>query len=272
MINLIALDIDGTLLSSDYRLLDSTYTSLKKCSEQGVQIVLASGRSFPEMSEILEVLPFVQYVVCGNGSSVYEVKSGRKLHDIKISSDEIIKLRNKFIHIPHMIEYYHESVVYAQSQNIDILKEYGLERFYDYLIATRTVVGDVIEHLNIHHPLIEKVNFSFKTKEDQKEAFRLSAETNLNITSSFHNNMEVSSKLAHKGNGLVYLSSYLKIDLENMMAIGDGLNDYEMVELVGYGVAMENGVESLKKVANYVTTSNDNHGIYQAIKFYGLVE
>lgn len=160
---------------------------------------------------------------------VYEVKSRRKLHDIKISSDEIIDLRNKFIHISHTIEYYHESVVYAQNQNIDILKGYGLERFYDYLIATRTVVEDAIEHLNMYHPLIEKVNFSFKTKENQKEAFRLSTETNLNITNSFHSNMEVSSKLDYKANGLVYLSSYLKIDLKIMMSIGDALNDYKTV-------------------------------------------
>lgn len=268
MIKLIALDIDGTLVTSDYRFLDSTYQALKKCHEKGIEIVLASGRSFIEMGEFFEKMPFIDYVICGNGSSVFKVKTQEKLHDQAIDYKLIVDLAHKVNHLDYMIEFYDEGLVYSQNQDYDTLLKFGLEKFYDYLKGTRNEVDDVIDLLVQNNRKVEKANFNFKNKDDQKLAFEIANNFDFNATSSFHHNIEVSHKDAHKGNGVLFLSKYLNIDLDEMMAFGDGLNDVEMVDFVKYGIAMGNAVEALKEKAYEITLTNDEGGIAHMIDKY----
>ena len=95
-------------------------------------------------------------------------------------------------------------------------------------------------------------------------------DNDLAVTGALANNIEVNARGVNKGNGLLMLGKILGIEKEEIMACGDGLNDLAMLRAVGFGVAMANGNEEVKKYADYVTGSNDEDGVAKAIEKFVL--
>ena len=93
---------------------------------------------------------------------------------------------------------------------------------------------------------------------------------NLSISDSMGTNLEINAPGVNKGMGLIQLGRLLGIEREEIMACGDGLNDLAMLRAVGFGVAMANGNEEVKKYADYVTGSNDEDGVAKAIEKFVL--
>ncbi len=268
MIKIIALDIDGTLLSSEYKILESTIAAIEYVKRKGIEVVLCSGRSLIEMKSLINNFPYVNYVVCGNGSSVYEVASEKCLFANTIDYNIILEAKKIISDIDHMFEYYNEGKIYAEQQSHARLVEFGLEKFIKFLDETRVIVDNISDNISSDKKNIEKANINFATKSDQQNAFEKLKYLDALMTSSFHNNIEITSKEVHKLSGLQFLSKHLNIPLSDMMAIGDSGNDLEMVAGVGYGIAMGNANENIKSVAKHITTSNDEDGIANAIYEY----
>ena len=88
---------------------------------------------------------------------------------------------------------------------------------------------------------------------------------NIEITSSWKNNLEIMSEGSHKGKAIEYLSDLLEIDRENIIAFGDNYNDLSMIEFAGTGVAMGNAEEEVKRIANHITSTNGDSGVAKAI-------
>lgn len=93
----------------------------------------------------------------------------------------------------------------------------------------------------------------------------LAKSPNLAVSSSSRGNLEITHSDAQKGIALATIAKQLGIDLENVMALGDNLNDISMLERVGYPVAMDNAAPEVKAVAKYITDSNENSGVGKAI-------
>ena len=87
----------------------------------------------------------------------------------------------------------------------------------------------------------------------------------IKVTASTWNNLELNIKSAHKGNALKRFAEHLGLTLDNCMAFGDGMNDFTMVEAAGLGIAMANAEPEVKRVAKYVTLSNDEDGVAKGI-------
>ena len=115
--------------------------------------------------------------------------------------------------------------------------------------------------------MVDKVNLLFSDL-DEREEIRtlLKQRTDVIVSSSLYNNLEINAIGAEKGEALLRLASILGLSREETMACGDGDNDFSMIRLAGTGVAMENGEESLKAIADYITGSNDEAGVAQAIE------
>ena len=93
----------------------------------------------------------------------------------------------------------------------------------------------------------------------------LAQSPNLAVSSSSRGNLEITHSDAQKGIALSTIAKQLGIDLKDVMALGDNLNDVSMLERVGYSVAMDNAAPEVKTVAKYVTDSNENSGVGKAI-------
>ncbi|WP_224061440.1 HAD-IIB family hydrolase, partial [Staphylococcus aureus] len=123
---------------------------------------------------------------------------------------------------------------------------------------------DAIE--NIPGELIMKILAFDGNLEKIDKASKILAESpNLAISSSSRGNIEITHSDAQKGIALETIAERLGIEMKEVMSIGDNLNDLSMLEKVGYPVAMENGAEEVKKIAKYVTDTNENSGVGKAI-------
>src|SRR5699024_1894923 len=85
-------------------------------------------------------------------------------------------------------------------------------------------------------------------------------------------NLEIRHQDAGKGNGLKLMANHFNIQIENTFVLGDSMNDYSMFQVAGTGIAMENAIDELKAISNYITTTNDEHGVAYAIENYILTE
>ena len=120
---------------------------------------------------------------------------------------------------------------------------------------------------------VEKFNLFFKKeREDDRTKAReaLNQFSDLSITSSLGNNLEINHKDATKGNGLASLAAYLGLKKEEVMACGDGENDISMLDEAGIGVAMGNASDLVKRAADVVTLTNDQDGVAYAIEKWGF--
>ena len=118
---------------------------------------------------------------------------------------------------------------------------------------------------------LDKVQGIFLTIEEKNEAWKMLEQIpGITITGALKNNIEVGLGGVNKGMGLIRLGKILGISREEIMACGDGMNDYDMINEVGFGVVMENGREELKAIADFVTKTNEEDGVAYAIEKYVL--
>ena len=135
--------------------------------------------------------------------------------------------------------------------------------------TSRNRIDDLREWMKENKAPVEKINMFFAKEEDRQRAFReLGKIEDLAVTCSLGNNLEINGATCNKGDAMLNLGKILDIPIESIMACGDGNNDFEMVKMAGVGVAMKNGEESLKEVADFVTKTNDEEGVAYAIEHF----
>jgi len=155
----------------------------------------------------------------------------------------------------------------------DIAHYLKSEAMAKYVRDTRMQADDLLEMIDHTQKSIEKVHAIFRKEEERQEAWkRIERLAEIELCGSFGNNIEVNAKGVNKGKGLLRLGEKCGIKQEEIMAIGDDLNDLEMIKMVGLGVAMENGNELVKEAARYVTLTNDEEGVAKAIAKFVLNE
>lgn len=261
-IKLIALDTDGTLLDSHGKILNSTKNAVKKALNQGIKVVICSGRPIAGLKHYMDELEIIgpdQYVVTLNGAITRTANNKimtKDLVDINFYRPmlafavkhtvpfNIVDEDSKIITADHTID----PIVYIQAyENMAPLYVRTPDEIEDTVqIAKGCYVGDpdTLDHIE---PLVHE-----KFGKD------------LYVVRSDDHFLELLNSKVNKGNGLKELCEKLDIKPSEAMAIGDGRNDITMFNFAGTSVAMENGSAEVKKVADYVTASNDQDGISKA--------
>lgn len=234
-------DLDGTLLNGEHKISDYTKNVIKKIIDQGVKFIIATGRHHIDALCFKNQLGANSYLVSANGSKVHDNENKeiiahniskeltKELLDIKVSSDNIrgVYLGNNWYtekYISQFEEYHVESGFKAQV--IDFKELEGKE------ISKIFYISDNIEELSE----LEKT-----LKANKKFAERL------DITASLDNCLEVMAKEATKGNAVLEILEREGILPEEAIAFGDGLNDKEMLQVVGKGIIMGNASDKLKE-------------------------
>ena len=142
---------------------------------------------------------------------------------------------------------------------------------WEYMRKTRIWVDDVMEMLRRSTKGLDKVQVLFADMEERSAAWEdLLSVRELELVGSLGYNIEINAAGVNKGSGLVNLGRLLGIKREEIMACGDGDNDLLMLREVGFGVAMANGVEQVKEAADYITLSNEEDGVADAIERFAL--
>lgn len=273
-IKLVAIDMDGTTLNSDVKLEKETRDTIIRAIDAGVYVVPCTGRVFTQLPEDVLDIPGLQYAITSNGARVIDVENGQAPVYVnpmaKEGMDVVIDVLDRY---PAMVEAYVDGHSYMDKQCLDNLGDYGVPREYYSLFRNccDTVPDrDALLELMCQKP-VEKINL-FCPDMAVKAAMMLEikGKTKFIVTTSLKTNMEINDATAHKGDGLKQLCRKLQIRPEDVMAVGDSNNDYTMLQYAGLAVAMGNGNDNVKQMADYITKTNDEQGLAFAMNKFIL--
>jgi len=259
---LLAFDVDGTLLNNNGELSQRTVTAIASASDQGATITLATGRSWSELKDIIEAIPQIEYAICTNGLEAYD-RTGQSLYTEQIPTDLIAKLvKSVRASMPEIsIGAGVGSELYAEPKVLDGLVP-GVE------IAAERVVHDITEALTgevrdllIYHPdYVERLGELFVIIRNIIDDRRVG------VAYSGLPMIEIIPAGSGKGTCLAWLSEHLKINKENVIAFGDGMNDLSMLSWAGTGLAMGQASRTVKTEANLVIGTADQEGVAEWIE------
>jgi len=263
-IKLIALDLDGTLLTTDKKLTERTKEVLKAARDRGIKVVLTTGRPLKAMDFFLHELGTDgledEYTITFNGGLVQK-NTGEILDKTVFSIDDVARLYEETEKLGLPLDAISEGTVYQiQSDQ---------ESLYAKFNPALTFVPVAFEDLSsqsvtafAQEPLDAAIQKISPELFDQYEIFK-----------SREMLLEWSPKNVHKATGLAKLIKHLGINQSQVMACGDEANDLSMIEWAGLGVAMQNAVPAVKAVANVITPmTNDEEAVAWAIEEYVLKE
>lgn len=274
---LIAIDLDGTLLTSKKEISPATRESISQAYGRGIHIVISTGRSYGEAKFFSEQLAICSPVITANGAFVKVPERDEPLFQSPLGEElslQILEICQRHritpnFHTPQKI--YYDNLIYKwilmmmgrqarlKPQLMAVEREYvaGFGQWRHILAKERDhIVKCVVLHINK-----EKVT---RLRDE------LSAIDALEVVSSGANNLELTRKGVSKGAGLTILAQYYHLGKNEIMAIGDSENDLVMLETAGLGVAMGNGMDFIKAKADYITDTNDREGVAKAIQTFIL--
>lgn len=272
-IKMIGLDLDGTLLNKEKKLTEYSGEVLQEAIRQGVTVLVATGRPLSGVPEFMREFPGMRYILTANGARVYDRKDGNHLlFSHLLSNEDACSVLDILDAYDALKDIYFDGVGYANKEEIEKVERYYTDpAMWEYIRTTRARVDDIREKMKEYPFGMDKIQAVFANLDEREKAIhRLKEETGLSITGALINNIEVNARDVNKGNGLVELGQYLGIEREEIMACGDGLNDLVMLQTVGFGVAMANGIEEVRRHADYVTCSNEEDGVAKAIEKFVL--
>jgi len=264
MIKLVVLDMDGTLLQSNYELSDNSKKAIALLKEKNIKVAIATGRPTELLKEYISELDLDGYHITCNGSVIYNQKEDSYLHFDVLDSA--------------LVEYV---VEYAKENHVDILlfgKGYILsnnnER-YQFFTSRNQLLA---EHDRSNLILMDEYKMDIEGKdfnkillvEPNKDKYNtivnsLKRFDTIEITQSKKAFIDIGPRYTSKGNAVQILSEYYNIDVQDVLAIGDQYNDISMFAVAGIGVAMGNATDDVKQYADEVAKSNDEDGVYYKI-------
>lgn len=271
-IRMIGLDLDGTLLTDKKELTPRTREALVKAIQSGVTVLVATGRPWMGVPEELRSFPGMSYALTSNGARVLDTRTNAVLIERLIEPGPAKKALEICGKYDTLQEIYFDGQGYAQADKIQLVERYHKNpNMWEYMRKTRIPVDDIHALLERENRGLDKVQALFADMEERKKAWEeLSREEDLELVGSLGYNIEINARGVNKGTALVELGRLLGIRREEIMACGDGDNDTVMLREAGFGVAMGNAEEETKDAADYITLTNEEEGVADAIEKFVL--
>lgn len=291
MIQMIVMDMDGTLLTSENKISPKTKELLLRVQQQGVRLVLASGRSYCKLLEYAKELcmdAYGGYLLEVNGLILYDLASGKRHIRKQMGRIEMEELFTYFRQWDvefmaqfddGLYDYNPESII---KEKAEYRRIHNLGEDYPWTGGAFALLADNRKgYPNIHYidtweeidRRINKVSIAYhadvmaevsaQAKRDLKDRYWLGLTT--------PKWLELMPLGITKGSGLQALVDILGISMRDVMAFGDGENDIEMLQAAGIGIAMGNAMAEVKAAADEETDSNNDEGIFKALQKYFAV-
>ena len=288
MYKLIAIDLDGTLLNSYGIITENTKKIIKKVEEQGVNIILASGRPIDSIQAIANEIESKKYFIAGNGAIVYDLEKDEIIYEncLKKQKDlEIIKIceENSIGYsiytekeilttaLKYNVLYYHkENLKKPEDKKTKISIIQNMEEYIKNDNTSRYLKITVCDEDKIVFDSIIRKLRNLKDIEvlDVSHMARKTIKQGTEEIAVEYYYTEISRKNVDKWNAIEFLAKKLEIDSKDIMAIGDNINDKQMIENAGLGVAMGQSTPVITNVANEVTSSNNEEGVAKILRKY----
>ena len=282
MVQIIASDMDGTLLNDKMVISKRNAAAVKEAQKQGIHFIVSTGRAYDEVKPLITEAGFNCPMITLNGAFVLD-ENGKEISAAPIPDSiakkimltlkknglyfEVITAKgvcsdNKAKRIENFAELLasispdtpYKLAVTLASARMELMNINYVDNYMDLVDDPKTVIGKIV----VFSPEGQKVLGPIKDE--------LSKNDNLVITSSGPGNSEINHVNAQKGVALQAYADSLNIPMDNVMAIGDNNNDVSMLKAAGISYAMGNGSDEVKMLAKYITAPNTEDGAGIAIE------
>ena len=265
---LLALDMDGTVLTSEKKISQKTQEAIHGALAAGKQVLFATGRAPIEMKEHLSSFPDMRYVMYLSGAIVRDLHAGKDLHAVHIPLHIVENIMDIAKDKAALVAVYAGDGLFVEKKFRGRMAEYGCECFAPLYEACAERVDDIRETALAHGHEVRKINFYCGSEAEWRRCAEELKKLPVQRASGIPNNEEVSPAGVDKGAALVSLCSALGLPVECAIAVGDQGNDLSMIRAAGLGVAMGNATEEVKAAADAVTADCDHDGVAEVIKTY----
>lgn len=288
MYRLIAVDLDGTLLNSYGEVTDYSKKIIKKLIENGIKFIIASGRPIDSIKTIAKEIGSDEYFIAGNGAIIYDIKKDKVIYEKYLSKSkvlEIIKICEK-----NSISYnvYTDKTILATGLKYNVLYYYkeNLKKEEDKKTNIH-IVNDMYEHVknlkedkflkiticedneSIFNSIMKKIkNINGIDVLDVSHMSRKVINQGTEEVSIEYYYTEISLSNVDKWTAIEYLIEKLGIKKEEVIAIGDNMNDKKMIENAGLGIVMEGSTPGVTEVADEIAPSNNEDGVTKILQKY----
>ena len=266
---MIVSDLDGTLISEDHiTITKRTIEALKRASEQGIYLVIASGRTLSVMKGIISQLHKVDYAIVSNGAGIIDVRSKKEIYNNGLQYKSLASIVRIIEEYDGNYEIYANGKSYMTQRAFDAYKKVDMSP--EFIEKYRKMVNVIEGVEELKDEQIEKISILNISETAREEIFqKLAQYPDVSLTTSLPgNNIEVNGSNVNKGKTLAVLCEMLGIKAEEVMVFGDSRNDVEMLEWGRWSFSMENGSYEAKRAAKFTTKSNGEDGVSFQVEKY----
>lgn len=286
MYKFVAIDLDGTMLNSYGIVTENTKNVIKNVLNQGVEVVIASGRPIDSIKTIAKEIGTKKYFIAGNGALIYDIQNDEIIYEKFMSKEKVLEIIK--ICEENSISYnlYTETTIIAKALKYNVLYYHKENLKKEENKRTNiTIVDDIFKYVeNLENPKFLKITVCDENKFVFQSIIRkLRKVSNIEVLDVLHMSRklikqgtedipieyyytEISLKDVDKWNAIEFLMEKMNLKEEEIVAIGDNMNDKIMIENAGLGVAMGGSTPSIINVADYVTTSNNDEGVANVLE------
>ena len=259
---LIAFDMDGTLLDSKKDVLPSSVAAIDEALAAGKDVAIASGRCPKMVLMYRDAIPHVRYAICSAGAAIVDLFEAKTLETTEVPATALQKVMAASHGRDMLIETTCDGEFVVSRPEMERCERYSLGVYKSLYREQGTVLDTAAEAeaftLDPAHR-IQKLNLHYTCDEDRDVAVASLAGENVNVVYCERHSIEITHASVTKGTGLLALAAQLGISPEQTIAVGDADNDLPMLRAAGLAVAMGNANENAR-AASDVTVADNNHG------------
>ncbi len=270
---LIAFDMDGTLLNSRKEIEEETLKAIHKARMAGKTVILSTGRGPSELADYERQLDDVEFYNCISGALIYDTKKQEAVSSMAMDQNVVVKLMEISRQEDIMIQFLNEdsTVEYGCWTHME---DYHMGIYKSMFERVAVMKEDVREWFLVQPKDMEKINFYHRDPEarERTKARVLAAGLPVEMVYAEATSLEFSARGVSKGTGLRKLCEHLGISIEETIMVGDADNDIEGFKAAGLAIGMGNSKPSIAPYVDVYVADNDHGGCVEAINRYLLAE
>lgn len=253
-------DYDNTLYGKSGKISEKTKAGIQKFVENGGKFVISTGRIYDSVRPIAQSLGLTDDLISSQGSAIYNLATDKAIFTYTMIKDKAIQIVEYALNNGCVPQFYFDNKIYTTANEET---NYFYREFFKVEIVENEDILATINRPDIIPHKLEIVVNADKMAEIKAEFSKNFPEFLFTKSAPFM--LEVVDKHATKGSAVKYLLSKYNIPPDRAIAIGDGNNDIDMIEVAGFGVAVKNSAHKLQEVADYITTDDNGDGVAEVI-------
>lgn len=260
-IRLVAVDLDGTLLSPRGAVTPATQQAVRSAVQHGFPVALCTGRPLRECRLVLEALPEVEYAVTSTAGRVLNVRTMQELGGVTMRPEQAARFYHILEEFDNVIDFLADGQVRFDAARMTRIAPYLPKGSEAHMRLHYTEWNDLSAFVDTFRKPVDKLFSLYVSQQERDRAWARLQGEDCFLSSSGPRNLEITAPGADKGAGLAILAKHLGIDASEIVAIGDSSNDEQMLRYVGVPVAMGNALPEIKALCAAEAPSNAEDGV-----------